>query len=124
MCAFVCGHAPHHGACPHKNILLQFCQICFISGGNYTLVTCIQYTTMVRPTHSECEISQSWRTQFSSHNALNLNRAVMPPFPLLRNCEKNYYIKLLEQEKKKREGDMEAIEYNYQKRQEKFKLPR
>ena len=58
-----------------------FCQICFISGGNYTLITCIQYTTMV--THSECEISQSWRTQFSSHGALNLNRAVMPPLPLL-----------------------------------------
>ena len=37
-----------------------FCQIFFISGGNYTLITCIQYTTMV--THSECEISQSWRT--------------------------------------------------------------
>ena len=54
-----------------------FCQIFFISGGNYTLITCIQYTTMV--THSECEISQSWRTQFSSHGALNLNRAVMPP---------------------------------------------
>ena len=53
------------------------CQIFFISGGNYTLITCIQYTTMV--THSECEISQSWRTQFSSHGALNLNRAVMPP---------------------------------------------
>ena len=47
-----------------------FCQICFISGGNCTLITCIQYTTMV--THSECEISQSWRTQFSSHGALNL----------------------------------------------------
>ena len=57
-----------------------FCQIFFISGGNYTLITCIQYTTMV--THSECEISQSWRTQFSSHDALNLNRAVMPPLPL------------------------------------------
>ena len=57
-----------------------FCQICFISGGNYTLITCIQYTTMV--THSECEISQSWRTQLSSHGALNLNRAVMPPLPL------------------------------------------
>ena len=54
-----------------------FCKIFFISGGNYTLITCIQYTTMV--THSECEISQSWRTQFSSHGALNLNRAVMPP---------------------------------------------
>ena len=26
--------------------------------------------------------------------------------------------------KKKREGDMKDIEYNYQKRQEKFKLPR
>ena len=57
-----------------------FCQIFFIYGGNYTLVTCIQYTNMV--THSECEISQSWRTQFSSHGALNLNRAVMPPLPL------------------------------------------
>ena len=57
-----------------------FCQIFFISGGNYTLITCIQYTTMV--THSECERSQSWRTQFSSHGALNLNRAVMPPLPL------------------------------------------
>ena len=33
-------------------------------------------------THSECEISQSWRTQFSSHGAFNLNRAVMPPLPL------------------------------------------
>ena len=30
-------------------------------------------------THSECEISQFWRTQFSSHGAVNLNRAVMPP---------------------------------------------
>ena len=61
-----------------------FCQIFFISGGNYTLVTCNQYTTMV--IHSECEISQSWRTQFSSHGALNLNRAVMPqPLPLLFN---------------------------------------
>ena len=57
-----------------------FCQIFFISGGNYTLITCIQYTTMV--THSQCEISQSWRSQFSSHGALNLNRAVMPPLPL------------------------------------------
>ena len=38
-------------------------------------------------THSECEISQSWRTQFSSHGALNLNRAVMPPplHPSVRN---------------------------------------
>ena len=40
-----------------------------------------------------------------------------------RNCEKiiilNYSNK-----KKKREGDMEDIEYNYEKRQEKFKLPR
>ena len=61
-----------------------FCQIFFISGGNYTLITCIQYTTMVA--HSECEISQSWRTQFSSHDALNLNRAVMPPLPLLHFC--------------------------------------
>ena len=61
-----------------------FCQICFIYGGNYTLVTCIQYITMV--THSECEIKkQSWRTQFSSHGALNLNRVVMPPpLPLHR----------------------------------------
>ena len=33
-------------------------------------------------TRSECEISQSWRTQFSSHGALNLNRAVMPPLTL------------------------------------------
>ena len=24
MSAFVCGHAPPHGACPHKNILLHF----------------------------------------------------------------------------------------------------
>ena len=54
-----------------------FCQILFTSGGNYTLVTFILYTTMV--THSECEISQSWHTQFSSHGAFNLNRAVMPP---------------------------------------------
>ena len=30
-------------------------------------------------THSECEISQSWRTQFSSHGAFNLNGADMPP---------------------------------------------
>ena len=58
----------------------RFCQIFFISGGNYTLITCILYTTMV--TYSECEISQSWRTQFSSYGALNLNRAVMPPLPL------------------------------------------
>ena len=58
-----------------------FCQFFYISGGNYTLIPCIQYTTMF--THSECEISQSWRTQLSSHGALNLNRAVMPPFPLL-----------------------------------------
>ena len=66
-----------------------FCQIFFISGGNYTLITCIQYTTMV--THSDCEISQSWRTQFSSHGALNLNRAVMPPLPLsLLNCFISY----------------------------------
>ena len=35
-------------------------------------------------THSECEISQSWRTQLSSHGALNLNRAIMPPLPLCR----------------------------------------
>ena len=34
-------------------------------------------------THSECEISQSWRTQFSSHGAFNLNRADMPLLPLL-----------------------------------------
>ena len=61
-----------------------FCQIFFISGGNYTLVTCNQYTTMV--THSECEISQSWHAQFSSHGALNLNRAVMPPLPLCEFC--------------------------------------
>ena len=33
---------------------------------------------------------------------------------VLRNCEKNYYIKLLEQEKKKREGYLEDFEYNYQ----------
>ena len=58
-----------------------FCQICFISGGNYTLITCIQYTTMV--THSECEISQSWRTQFSSHGALlTLTVRLCPPLPL------------------------------------------
>ena len=56
-----------------------FAKYFFISGGNYTIVTCILYTTMV--THSECEISQSWRTQFSSHDAFNPNRAVMPPFP-------------------------------------------
>ena len=31
--------------------------------------------------HSECEISQSWRTQFSSHGAFNLNRAIVPPPP-------------------------------------------
>ena len=73
-----------------------FCQIFFISGGNYTLITCIQYTTMV--THSECEISQYWRTQFSSHGALNLNRAVMPPLPLYdflsksRVTTKNIYV--------------------------------
>ena len=30
-------------------------------------------------TPSECEISQYWRTQFSSHGMFNLNRAVMPP---------------------------------------------
>ena len=63
-----------------------FCQIFFISGGNYTLVTCTQYTTMV--THSECEISQSWRTQLSSHGTLNLNRAVMPPLPLHYQCKR------------------------------------
>ena len=34
-------------------------------------------------THSKCEISQSWRTQFSSHGAFNLNRADMPLLPLL-----------------------------------------
>ena len=34
-------------------------------------------------THSECEISQSWRTQFSSHGAFNINRADMPLLPLL-----------------------------------------
>ena len=80
--AAVCGHAPHHGACPAHEHTFTFCQIFFISGGNYTLITCIQYTTMV--THSECEISQSWRTQFSSHGALNLNRAVVPPpFPYI-----------------------------------------
>ena len=82
-----------HGACPQscadmprtmghvrtRTYFYILSNICF-SGGNYTLITCIQYTTMV--THSECEISQSWRTQFSSHGALNLNRAVMPPpFP-------------------------------------------
>ena len=33
-------------------------------------------------THSECEISQSCRTQFSSHGAFNLNRADMPHLPL------------------------------------------
>ena len=33
-------------------------------------------------THSECETSQSWRTQFSSHEAFNLNRADMPLLPL------------------------------------------
>ena len=33
-------------------------------------------------THSECEISQSWRTQFSSHGAFNLSRADMPLLPL------------------------------------------
>ena len=33
-------------------------------------------------THSECEISQSWRTLFSSHGAFNLNRADMPLLPL------------------------------------------
>ena len=66
-----------------------FCQIFFISGGNYTLITCIQYTTMV--THSECEISQSWRTQFSSHGALNLNRVVMPPpSPTLYVYQENF----------------------------------
>ena len=35
-------------------------------------------------THSECEISQSWRTLFSSHGAFNLNRADMPLLPLHR----------------------------------------
>ena len=69
-----------------------FCQICFISGGNYTLITCIQYTTMV--THSECEISESWRTQFSSHGALNLNRAVMPPPSPIMNFSKNNFFSL------------------------------
>ena len=34
-------------------------------------------------THSECEISQSLCTQFSSHGAFNLNHADMPPPPLL-----------------------------------------
>ena len=34
-------------------------------------------------THSECDISQSWRTLFSSHGAFNLNRADMPLLPLL-----------------------------------------
>ena len=34
--------------------------------------------------HSECEISQSWRTHFSSHGAFNLNRAVMPPSPTVK----------------------------------------
>ena len=24
MSSFMCGHAPHHGASPHKNILLHF----------------------------------------------------------------------------------------------------
>ena len=80
-----------HGACPqscadmprtmgHVRTRTYFYILpnIFFSGGNYTLITCIQYTTMV--THSECEISQSWRTQFSSHGALNLNRAVMPPY--------------------------------------------
>ena len=70
-----------------------FCQIFFISGGNYTLITCIQYTTMV--THYECEISQSWRTQFSSHGALNLNRAVMPPLPLPVEWDSNIITVLL-----------------------------
>ena len=37
----VCGHAPQHGACPHKNILLHFADF-FFSGANYTLVTCIR----------------------------------------------------------------------------------
>ena len=39
-------------------------------------------------THSECEISQSWRTQFSSHGAFNLSRADMPLLPLIPkpNC--------------------------------------
>ena len=41
-------------------ILLHFAKYISISGGNYTLVTFILYTTRV--THSECEISQSWRT--------------------------------------------------------------
>ena len=59
-----------------------FRQICLISGGNYTLVTCIPKTNMF--THCECEISQSWGTQFSSQGAFNLNRAGMPLLPL---CE-------------------------------------
>ena len=38
-------------------------------------------------THSECEISQSWRTQFSSHGAFN--RADMPLLPLLAELFQN-----------------------------------
>ena len=73
----VCGHAPHHGACPHKNILLHFAKyLLFLV--ETTLVTCIRSMF----THSECEISQSWRTQFSSHGAFNLNRADIPLLPL------------------------------------------
>ena len=76
----MCGHdAPHHtmGHVRTSIYTFTFCQICLISGGNYTRVTCIRKITMV--THSECEMSHSWRTQFSSHGPVNLNRAVMPP---------------------------------------------
>ena len=82
-----------------------FCQIFFISGGNYTLITSIQYTTMV--THSECEISQSWRTQFSSHGALNLNRALMPPLPLQCRGE----ITGAQEQNNRRGGDRENQDY-------------
>ena len=42
-------------------------------------------------THSECKISQSWRTQFSSHGAFNLNRADMPLLPLQCTIGVNLY---------------------------------
>ena len=42
MSSFICGHAPHHGACPHNNILLHFAK--YFLFPIPTLVTCIQYT--------------------------------------------------------------------------------
>ena len=46
-------------------------------------------------THSECEISQSWRAQFSSHEAFNLNRADMPLLPLLRAITRNFFLNFI-----------------------------